>query len=80
MGLPYAVMSVVSPKSTTPVPNQPLLSVFADWQLTNLLAGPSHIITFWNDVTAHILIPIGLIFLAFFIAKPAMFVEIVERS
>ena len=53
---------------------------YADFQLISLLAGPSGNVTFWPDVFVHVVLPIILVMIGFLIARPKMFVQIVERA
>lgn len=80
MGLPYAVMSITDPSATIPLVANPLITPFGDYQFISWIAGSSGIVTFANDVFVHIGLPIILLLASFFIAKPDMFLSIVERS
>jgi len=53
---------------------------YADFQLISLLSGPSGIVNFWTDLFVHVAIPIILVSIGFLIARPKMFVQIVERA
>jgi len=53
---------------------------YADFQLISLLAGPSGNVTFWPDVFVHVVLPIILVMIGFLIARPKMFVQILERA
>ncbi len=79
-GLPYAVMSITNPAQTLTLVANPLVTPFADYQIISWIAGPSGIVTFGNDIFVHIALPIILVVASYFIAKPDMFVSIIERS
>ncbi len=80
IGLPYAVMSITNVSQTLTLIANPLITPFADYQIISWIAGPSGIVTFGNDVFVHIGLPIILVVASYFIAKPDMFVSIIERS
>lgn len=80
MGLPYAVMSILNPTSTLTLSPNPGLTPFGDWILIATIAGPSGVVTFMNDIFVHVILPMILLIVSFFLARPQMFVEIIERS
>jgi len=77
MSLPHVTGSILSFNGTlTLVPN-PLLTPFGGYQLIRFIAGPSGVVTFWNDFGSQVIIPILLLSAALFIAEPHWFIEIV---
>ena len=80
MGLPYAVMSITNIQGTLQLISNAGLTPFGDWIIIAYIAGPSGVITFLNDFFVHVILPMILLAVSFFVARPKMFVDIVERS
>ena len=53
---------------------------YADFQIASLLAGPSGNVNFWIDLFVHAILPVILVMIGFLVARPKMFVQIVERA
>jgi tetratricopeptide (TPR) repeat protein len=77
MSLPHVTSSILSFGGTlTLVPN-PLLTPFGGYQLIRFIAGPSGVVTFWNDFGSQVIFPVLLLGAALVIAEPHWFIEIV---
>ena len=79
-GLPFAFPSILNVNQTVTLQPSMGTSPYADYQLAKWIAGPSGVVTFWNDLFVHVMLPIILVVVALVIVKPNMFVELVSRD
>ncbi len=76
--VPHSIPSVL-PGHTTPIPSDPSLAPYADWQIGRLLAN-NGVIGFWPMIILYVAIPTLLDLVALLLVSPDTYEDLVEGA